>query len=201
MPLAELLGDSLGSALLDVHTALPAIVKSYDATKQTCDATPAVKRAIDEEFETLPVIPNVPVAWPAGGGYLLHFPLTAGDTVMLVFSEVAWSKFRGTGVVSEPDDLRRHSLSYPIAFPFARAGAAGAAGARIVTPGDFVVGDATAQYVAIAALVTAALNTLKGAFDSWTPAPNDGGAALKTILTSALASWPQSLASTNLKAK
>lgn len=151
---AELLGDVLASALLDVHTALPGIVKSYDAATLTAKVQPAVKRILDGELETLPLIPNVPVAWPAAGGFLFHLPLEAGDTVMLVFSEAAWAEFRSTGQVSAPKDSMRHSLSYPIALPFSRTKLTPApAGAHVVTPEPLTVapaaGAATAQFCVV----------------------------------------------------
>jgi len=56
------------------------------------------------------------------------------------------------------------------------------------------------QPVALADKVADALTTLKNAIDGWTPVPNDGGAALKTALTSALAGWPPALGASNLNA-
>jgi hypothetical protein len=145
----ELLQEHAGSVLLDVHTAMPGIVKSYSATEQTATVQPAIQRVLDGEHETLPPIPDVPVAWPAGGGFALVFPLVPGDTVWLMFSESAWAQYRETGQVSRPGDLTRHSLSYPLAYPFSRV-AIGGAGARIVAPTPLAVGDdVAAQFVVL----------------------------------------------------
>jgi len=97
-------------------------VKSYDAATQTAEVVPVVRSAapnLDGSTtpEDLPVIPNVPVAWPRAGGYYLHFPLTVGDHVLLVFSEAAIAQWRGSGETSDPGDLSRHDLSYPFAIP------------------------------------------------------------------------------------
>jgi len=52
---------------------------------------------------------------------------------------------------------------------------------------------ATSFPVALAPLVTACLQVLASVFSSWTPVPNDGGAALKTLLTTMLGTgWPAS---------
>ena len=57
------------------------------------------------------------------------------------------------------------------------------------------------DFVALAQLVLDRLNALKTAFSNWTVVPNDGGAALKTLLTNLIsAGWPQSVAATKVKA-
>lgn len=152
--LAEMLDAVLESRLLDVHTSIPGIVQSYDETTQTAVVQPAVRRAIDDTLETLPPIPNVPIAWPSAGGFLIHFPLAAGDGVMLVFSESAWGIYRSSGAVSDPGDLTKHGLSYPVAFPFALRPPT-ASGARMVCPTPFSFGDQlTEQAVLLETLLT-----------------------------------------------
>lgn len=143
------MSEHAGSVLRDVHTSLPGIVKSYSATSQTATVQPAIQREIDGEYETLPQIPNVPVVWPAAGGFAIVFPLVPGDSVWLMFSESAWAQYRSSGQVSRPGDLTRHSLSYPVAYPFSRTAIAGA-GARIVAPSPISVGDdVAAQFVVL----------------------------------------------------
>ncbi len=68
-------------------------------------------------FETLPVIPNVPVVWPRGGGFFVTFPIAAGDHVLLIFSERSFAEWRATGAIGDAADTRAHSLSYPFAIP------------------------------------------------------------------------------------
>jgi hypothetical protein len=118
----ELVREAIENRLLDLHTALPGRIESYDAAKQTAEVKPLVKRAAPKSdggvvLEDLPVCPNVPVCWPGGGGYAIHLPLAAGDTVWLIFSEGATGQVRETGEVSPPGDLRRHSLGYAFAIP------------------------------------------------------------------------------------
>lgn len=52
---------------------------------------------------------------------------------------------------------------------------------------------------ALALKVATELGRLKSAIGSWTPVPNDGGAALKVILTALFTSWPASVASAKIK--
>lgn len=66
--------------------------------------------------------------------------------------------------------------------------------ARLFSNAIYLGGTAT-QFVALANLVTSALNALKSAISGAATVPNDGGAAFKTNILAALASWPPSVAS------
>lgn len=120
---AEIIDLSISSRFLDLHTAIDAIIVTYDASKKTCSCKPVTKRAIkfrteDEvAHEELPIIQNVPVMFPEGSLFHITWPLLPGDSVQLVFNEVSNAAYRETGKPSEPGDLRRHSLSYPRAYP------------------------------------------------------------------------------------
>lgn len=209
--LAEVISGAIDGKLLDVHTALPGRVKSYDRTKQVADVIPAIRGVIfteDDEsvLEDLPVIPNVPVGWLRGGGYSLQFPLNPGDHVLLVFSEAATGQWRSTGQPSEPGDLRRHDLSYPFAIPCCAPDAQaltaiGADEAVLDGPTTVRLGGSAAEALAIASKVTDALNQLKSAINGWTPVAMDGGAALKTALSSLFSTWPEPVATTKVKAE
>lgn len=121
----EALRSVLDSFASDLHVALPGVVRSYDAATQTADIEPGVQRvrsAADEEqdedtAEALPVLPSVPVAWPRAGGHFLHWPLAAGDTVLLVFSESDLSAWRESGGVVDPGIGLRHGLGGAVAVP------------------------------------------------------------------------------------
>lgn len=193
---AELLRTVIESRLADVHTSIPGRVVSYDAATQTADIEIVILRAEQAEsgatvHETYPVIPNVPVGWPSGGGYSLQFPLDPGDGVWLVFSESATSGWRETGEVSPPGDLDRFDISYPIALPCARPSSKplpAGTGALLTVPegGSFAVSTAgdTPKAVAMAEEVNANFQAIKDLFTTWAPVASDGGAALKTLATS-----------------
>jgi hypothetical protein len=119
---AELLRRAMNARMMDVHTALPAKVESYDAGKQIVEVTPVVKRAIytaagDKATEQLPTIPDVPVAFPRAGGFQLSLPIAAGDHVLLVFCERDLGEWRRKGEVADPGDQRMHGLSGAVAIP------------------------------------------------------------------------------------
>lgn len=109
--------------LADVHTAMPARVQSYDATTQTATLVPLVRHAVlhgdgSVEREDLPPLPSVPVVWPRFGGHFIAGALAPGDVVLVVFCESDIGPWRaGSGDVSPPADLRRHSLSSGVCIP------------------------------------------------------------------------------------
>lgn len=120
----EALGVFVQSFLQNLHTAMPARVVSYNAEKQTVDVQPSVKRLIEtieggELAESLPVIPDVPLAFPRSSKMFLSFPMAEGDLVMLVFQMRSIDRFAagdGSGEV-DPGDFRTHDITDAVAYP------------------------------------------------------------------------------------
>lgn len=205
--LAELFAQLRSSISAELRVSLPARVNSYDATTQTIEAQPLVHdRTVGEDgtaTETrLPVIPNVPVIFPSGGGFRLTFPLVAGDMVWLVFGDRSIDAWQAQGTALAPVDGRQHVLSDAVAFPGAHPNSAPWSGAdeSAVTLG---LDSGAADWVALAAKVEAQLEALGAVFDAWTPVANDGGAVLKGLLTTLrqAQSWPGSVASAAVRIK
>lgn len=119
--LGKLFGDVLRMYATQMHVALPGKVESYDASTQTASIKPMVKQVTEAEegeiSESLPVIPNVPIAFPRAGGFFVSFPVAKGDTVLLVFCDASIDEWRATDKESEPGDLRKHTLSGAVAIP------------------------------------------------------------------------------------
>ena len=66
----------------------------------------------------MPVIPCVPVVFPAAGGFSVTFPVNVGDTVLLVFASQSLDNWLfSDGHDTDPDDPRRHGLTDAIALP------------------------------------------------------------------------------------
>lgn len=110
--------------LKDLHTAMPGIIQSFNSELQTISVQPAVRRIFKTEEEDkellipsdLPILINVPIVYPRGGGYSLTFPIVKGDECLLIFCERSfdqWHKFSG---VRDPGAKRFHSLSDATAF-------------------------------------------------------------------------------------
>lgn len=122
--LAEVFRANNRALLAGLHTSMPGVIKSYDPETKTAVVQPVIKVPTFDpesgealESEELPVLSNVPVQFPRGGGWHISFPLEEGDHVTLIFSEAATGAWRTSGEISEPGDVRRHSLGYPTAFP------------------------------------------------------------------------------------
>lgn len=117
--LSDVIREALEARLSRLHVCLPGQVKAYDPTTCTADVQPCLQDTfISDEGEAslvLPVLPNVPVAFPRVGNAVLTFPLAAGDYVRLVFSERSLYKFKISGGVVDPVHLRKHDLSDAIA--------------------------------------------------------------------------------------
>ena len=123
--LAENIKRGIDNRLKDVHTSMPGIVVSFNATNQTASVQPAIKRIfVSEDIDgkeilapaDLPVLINVPVQYPRGGGYSMTFPVTKGDECLLVFCERSIDNWFRTGEVKEPLHKRFHNLSDATVF-------------------------------------------------------------------------------------
>lgn len=106
----------IDNKLMDVHTALPAIIISFDPEKRTVSAQPAIQRVFSEGegkagADNLPPCVDVPVVFPTGGGYEITFPVNTGDECLLMFAERCIDSWFETGQPSEPADFRQHDLS------------------------------------------------------------------------------------------
>ena len=188
--LANVIANAIESRLIDVHTALPGRVESYDAGRQVADIKPMIRRVIRQPdmtrvTESLPVIPCVPVLWSRGGGAFVSLPLAAGDFGWLMFADYSIDRFRSTGDDADPGDVRRFDLANAVFLPngpFPSAGKladASASEIRVGFDGDYQVAitDAEAQlpagateFLARADRVLSELNAIKTAFDTHTHA-------------------------------
>jgi hypothetical protein len=155
----EVLDAAMTARLRSVHTAMVGAIRSYSEAEQTAEVTLAVHlETADGVFEELPPLGDVPVAWPGAWA--------AGDTCLVVFAEESFAKWFDTGSVEPPEVLRRHGL-HAVCIPMvARAGQA-------------------VQFVALANLVKARLDTIQQAFDAHTHAVATTGSATAQTGTAA----------------
>jgi hypothetical protein len=106
----------------ELWTALPAYVVSYDPVKRTISAQPTISLQASDQFNNtytlnFPVIPDIPVCFPNGGGFTLTFPIRASsdpaqaDECLLIFASRCidgWFAYGGVQTQVEP---RMHDLS------------------------------------------------------------------------------------------
>lgn len=120
--LTDVITTAMDVRLEDMHVSMPGRVVSYDATKQSASVQPLVKRITTDETgarvtETLPIINDVPVVFPGAGSYAITWPITVGDSVLLVFAETSLDRYLLSGNIVDPIDPRRFALSDAIAIP------------------------------------------------------------------------------------
>ena len=89
-----------------LHCALPGIVISFDAERQTAEVQPAVKLG----SMNYPVLSDVPVFMP------VPFEVHPGDPCLVIFADVDIDAWFESGEPQEPKSARKHSLSDGFAF-------------------------------------------------------------------------------------
>ncbi|WP_089528478.1 Gp138 family membrane-puncturing spike protein [Pantoea ananatis] len=104
-----------------LRVSLPGIVQSFDPATCTCTIQPAIAgQGVDEKGQIqsapLPLLTDVPVIFPRGGGCTITFPVKAGDECLVVFSDRCIDFWWQNGGVQEPVDPRQHDLSDAFAF-------------------------------------------------------------------------------------
>jgi len=108
----------LGQFQKSPNTAIPGIVHAYDPGTRRATVQPAIDLLMtDGTRMSQPLIPNVPVVWPATRQWTLVAPLAAGDAVMLVISQRGLTDFKRRFRQAAPDVDRIMSLSDAVAIP------------------------------------------------------------------------------------
>lgn len=156
-----------------LHTSLPGKVLQFDAQRQTADIEVQVMDATDE-VRSFPTLPRVPIMFPRMGAYAITFPVSAGDTGLVVFTTHEIGTWRGAGGVVAPADARRLTIAGAVFIP----GLVPSSKAFLtVDSGAIVLGKPgpSADFVAQATKVLTQLTNIVNAFNTHThPAP--GGA-------------------------
>lgn len=116
--LSQVLQQAMESRLVDVHTALPASIVSYDSGTNLAQVQCEIKRKyVDEDARNLPIITNVPVVHPRANDAMLYLPIKAGDHGLVIFSERSIDLWIERGAAVDPEDARKFHLSDAIFVP------------------------------------------------------------------------------------
>ncbi|MBX4679765.1 Gp138 family membrane-puncturing spike protein [Klebsiella pneumoniae] len=99
-----------------MRVSMPGIIQSFDPDAVTAVVQPAIKGAEQDEsgYEVsvnLPLLVDVPVVFPRGGGCTLTFPVKAGDECLVIFADRCIDFWWQSGGIQEPVDERMHDLS------------------------------------------------------------------------------------------
>lgn len=101
----------------ELWTAMPGTIDTFDAA--TCTAQVKIPIQIlfkignnDPTPMSIPVLPDVPVYFPNGGGYTMTFPVAPGDECLVVFSSRCIDGWYSQGGTPTPvPSARMHNLS------------------------------------------------------------------------------------------
>ncbi|HGJ5857346.1 MAG TPA: Gp138 family membrane-puncturing spike protein [Arsenophonus nasoniae] len=104
-----------------LRVAMPGIIQSFDARKVTCVVQPAIKGALTDsqghvQSVNLPLLVDVPIVFPRGGGVTMTFPIKSGDECLVVFADRCIDFWWQNGGIQEAIDPRQHDLSDAFAF-------------------------------------------------------------------------------------
>jgi hypothetical protein len=101
------------------HFCMPALVTGFDATFQTVAVQPALMTLAQDSPapELHPIIEDVPVVYPGGGGFFLTYDILPGSYVLLVFAERSIENWADLGGIADPQSTRKCDLSDAIAIP------------------------------------------------------------------------------------
>ncbi len=99
-----------------MRVSIPGIIQSFDPDAVTAVVQPAIKGSERDESGAevsvnLPLLVDVPVVFPRGGGCTLTFPVKAGDECLVIFADRCIDFWWQSGGIQEPVDERMHDLS------------------------------------------------------------------------------------------
>src|SRR4051794_32808311 len=110
LTLTERIGKSISAhtkameiASKRLRVAIPAVIQSFDAAKQTVRVQPAIMENVRVngvlQSKALPPLLDVPLVLPRAGNYVLTMPVTAGDECLVIFADLcidAWFQSGGS---------------------------------------------------------------------------------------------------------
>ncbi|MBD5103806.1 MAG: hypothetical protein HDT47_02965 [Ruminococcaceae bacterium] len=99
-----------------LRVAIPGIVESFDAEKQTVSVQPSITENIQVgeaavNATKLPILTDIPICFPRAGGYSITLPVKKGDECLLVFADMCIDGWWQSGGVQDQMETRRHDLS------------------------------------------------------------------------------------------
>ena len=108
----------------NMWTAMPVVVTKYTPSEQTVSAQPAILGKFRQADGTLklvrmPLLLDVPVQFPSGGGFTMTFPVKPGDEGLVVFGARCINSWWANGATQNtpgdnpgvPEEVRMHDLS------------------------------------------------------------------------------------------
>lgn len=106
----------------ELRVAAPGIIQSYDSATQTATVQLAIREKVSQMDGTtkdtdLPLLLDCPVMMPRGGGFVMTYPIEAGDECLVIFADACIDGWWQSGGVQNQSEKRRHDLSDGIVLP------------------------------------------------------------------------------------
>lgn len=179
--LAEILGQHADALKADIRKCVPATVTAVHPDRQTVDVQLGTQNILFDDLGDITVedatsIADVPLGCLRGGGFFVWVPVTVGDSVLLVYSDLSADTWRsGDGSPQPPGFAGRHTadsaFALPMYAPDAKALASPQTDANKVIIGkdggstqikisgsDIELGAAVTDYVALASKIDSFIN-------------------------------------------
>lgn len=114
----EAVNALIDSALSQVNTSIPGVIQSFNPATQTGTVQCAINRTDSETGDDVkyPLLVDVPIVCPSGGGYSLTFPIESGDDCLVCFSQKNIDGWFESGEIKAEAENRRHDLSDGVAI-------------------------------------------------------------------------------------
>jgi len=114
--LSEVLRTERDKILSQLRVSMPGIIQSFDPETVTAVVQPAIRFTQNDNdgnaaTHNYPLLVDVPIVFPRGGGCTITFPVKEGDECLLVFGDRCIDFWWQSGGVQEPVDQRQHDLS------------------------------------------------------------------------------------------
>ena len=113
----DIFGGSVKNMMSEIHTAVPAEVVSFDAQKRKVSVRPTVREKSAKGFVESPTVHEVPVQYPASSNAGVTFPLSKGDTGILIFSQADIEAWCQRGGLQNPSSERKWDLTDAMFIP------------------------------------------------------------------------------------
>lgn len=117
-------GDSalLREAALDNRVCVPGVVNTFDHEQLTANVEIAAQGVAYDDHgretdETYPLLVDVPVVFPRGGGLSLTFPIKQGDECLVVFADRCIDFWHQSGGMQKTASQRGHDLGDAFIIP------------------------------------------------------------------------------------
>lgn len=109
--LKDMLTFAMTQFIKGLWLGCPGIIETYNPNTKRAQVRPALRMVMTDNSENQhPIINNVPVMFPSGGGFTFIIPLKKGDPVWLDFSQRGMTEFKLSYEEATPDKTGLFSI-------------------------------------------------------------------------------------------